>query len=63
MKLNTILAGLLLAIGVGVGMNAQALTLQECCRIKQQECELNYSASQCAGVYDACVRSRRCILN
>lgn len=63
MKLNTIIAGALVALGLGVSMSASALTLHECCRIYQEECELNYTATQCAGLYESCVRSRHCILN
>ena len=62
MKLNTIIAGALLALGLAVGMNASALTLHECCRILQEECELN-TPGQCKNVYEGCVKSRHCILN
>jgi hypothetical protein len=62
MKLTSILAGFALAIGIGAGMNAHAFTLHECCQILQEECELNYEAWRCAGVYERCVASRRCIL-
>lgn len=63
MKLQTVIAGLALALGIGMGVNAEAFSLHECCRIKQQECELNYSAWKCRNVYLSCVASGRCILD
>lgn len=63
MKLTTILAGLVLALGAGIGMNAHAMTLSECCQIMQEECELNYTPAQCGDIYGACMRARRCFIN
>lgn len=63
MKLTTILAGLVLALGTGIGINAHAMTLSECCQIRQQECELNYSASSCKNVYRICMRENFCMIN
>ncbi len=63
MKFKSFFQFALLAVGCGIGFSASAMTLSECCRIYQQECELNYGAPACAGLYDSCMKSRRCILN
>lgn len=63
MKLTTILAGLVLALGAGIGMNAYAMSLPECCQIMQQECELNYGPAACKNVYRNCMRDKHCLIN
>lgn len=63
MKFKLLTIGALFAVGCAVGFNVQAMTLSECCLIKQQECVLNYGTSPCANVYNLCMRSRHCILD
>ena len=62
MNVQNMLLGAMLAIGCGIGFNANASALSECCRVLQEECQLN-TPGGCAQVYDRCMASRRCILN
>jgi hypothetical protein len=65
MKMKTLLSGLALMLGCGIGIAVQAApngALSQCCRTLQEECELNYPAYACANVYDNCMASRRCII-
>lgn len=63
MNVKNLLLGAMLAIGCGIGFHANASALSECCRVLQEECQLNHGQAGCSQVYDRCMASRRCILN
>jgi hypothetical protein len=65
MNVQNLLLGAMLAIGCGIGFNVNANTsaLSECCRVLQEECQLNYGQAGCAQVYNRCMASRHCVLN
>ena len=65
MNVQNLLLGAMLAIGCGIGFNSNAggSALSECCRVLQEECQLNTPPGGCAQVYNRCMASRHCILN
>jgi hypothetical protein len=61
-KIKTFLLGVMLAVGFGTGMNAQAWGMWECCNAQRDTCLLNSAPEPCEAEFQACMSSNRCIV-